>query len=500
MIRIALSLHKSLFFWLAAAAPQQTQSSELARQHLESGIHFYNQQQYKQAINDFNIIVTSMADTEYADDALLRTGQYFLEVEEHFGRARENFDAVLKRYPTADSAPGAYYYSGLASLRAARGSEGVDDALANFQRVGLYPGNPWMAAALLATGKAHERVGRFRDAVDAYARVVTEFPAAVEVSSAQISLGLGMVRLGAAQDGILEIQRVRDQHREGAEAERALNLNTLLYRLYVLPQLGKPVTFRPDPGFALNLSEKPKEVVGVRIGLDGVFVLDEGRKRLHQLDNSGKVAKSTTSPDPRGLFIDARGAVVVVNEKGLSVSGAPLSFSIPEEKGPKPLEKIRAAARDRLGDLFVYDGDRKKVFRYDAQTQLKGPFPDAEERDIQALALDAADRLLMLERRERAVLVCRPNGGISAKIPLKGQGFELKKPVDMVLDPAGFLYVLDEEAGVVAVFDPDYRPITRWGPAELGAGAVKKPRALAVNESGDLYVYDHDLKNVVRLH
>ena len=85
----------------AAQAP-----SDLARQHLESGIQFYEQQRYNQALNDFQIIVSSMATSEFADDALLRIGRYYLDVEENFAKAKENLDAILRSYPTSDSAPG----------------------------------------------------------------------------------------------------------------------------------------------------------------------------------------------------------------------------------------------------------------------------------------------------------------------------------------------------------------------------------------------------------
>jgi len=108
-----------LLGWIAAdsAASAQGEPSDIARQHLESGLQFYNQERYKQALNDFQIIVTSMADTDYADDAMLHIGQYYLEVERDFDKAQQSFDALLQRYPTGDKAPGAYYYLGLVALQ-----------------------------------------------------------------------------------------------------------------------------------------------------------------------------------------------------------------------------------------------------------------------------------------------------------------------------------------------------------------------------------------------
>lgn len=480
-------------------AAAQTQSNELARQHLESGIQFYNQQKYRQALNDFNIIVTSMAGTDVADNALLRIGEYYLEVEESFAKARESFEGVLQRYPTSDSAPGAYYHLGLLTLRSTRGREGVDDALANFQRVGLYPRNPWLSAALYATGTGQERALRWQDAFDSYARVVAEYPASEWAAPAELALGLCTVRLGDPLQGMVEIQIVRNRFPESREAERALDLLTSLYRLYALPKLGKPVAFKVDPAFKLGLTQKLKDVSALRASASGLHVLESDRKQLLNFDWSGKMVGSAGAAEPRGLFVDARGTLIIANEKGLLVGATPLSLSVPEEKGPKLLEKIRAAVRDRLGDAFVYDADQKKILRFAPDGKLKGPFPNANPREVQALEMDGAGNLFILDRRDRAVAVYRPDGQAAANIPLRGQGFEFKKPLELALDPAGFLYVLDEETAQIAIYDPSYQLVVRLAAASLGGGALKKPRAFDANESGDLYVYDDELKSVLRL-
>ena len=111
--------------------------TELARQHLESGNQFYEQGRYKQALNDFQIIVTSMSGTEYADDALLRIGRYYLDIEEDFDKARESFNAALRGYPTGNAAPGAYYYLGEVVFRSDRTGGAIDDALANYPGIFL---------------------------------------------------------------------------------------------------------------------------------------------------------------------------------------------------------------------------------------------------------------------------------------------------------------------------------------------------------------------------
>jgi len=485
---------------LTEGAAAQTQSSDLARQHLESGVQFYAQQKYKQALNDFSIIVSSMPDTDYADDALLRMGQYYLEVEENFPKARENFDAVLQKYATTDSAPGAYYYIGLTHLRSTRGREGIDDALANFQRVSLYAKNAWISAALYGTGKALERGMRWQEAVDAYSRVTAEYPSSPWSGSAQLAYGTCMVRLGDPMRGMVDLQQVRNRFPQSPEAGDALGLLTLLYRLYAIPKLGGAVEFKLDPTFTLNLTQKLKDVQGVAVTPTSLYVLDGGRKQLLNFDWSGKLVGSTAAVDPRGVTVDARGTIVVANEKGVLLGTTPQGFTVPDEKGPKPLEAIRAVVRDRLGDLYLYDADQKRVLRFDRGGKLLGPFPNATPREVVKLELDANGDLFILDKKDRTIGIYRPDGQALGSITLRGQGYDFKKPVDMALDPAGFLYVLDQESAQVAVYDPAFKLVARLLPSSLGAGVLKKPAAIDVNESGDLFIYDDELKSVVKLH
>lgn len=287
-------------FAAAASSPARAAQapSELARQHLESGIQFYDQGRYNQALNDFQIIVTSMADTEYADDALLRIGRYYLDIEEDFEKARESFDAALRKYPTGDAAPGCYYYLGEVIARSDRGGKTLDDALANYQRVFLYPDNPWIPAALAATGAALERQGKFQDAVDSYFQVIVDHPRSEWTARARLGIGRSYVRQGDPVEAMTQFQEVRNGNPGTPESESALDWLTLLFRLYGSKMLGQSVSFHRDPSFHPALRDKLDDVVGLRISPSGILVLERGKKRLLTFDGTGKLAGSQQAVDP----------------------------------------------------------------------------------------------------------------------------------------------------------------------------------------------------------
>ncbi|MGH9336911.1 MAG: tetratricopeptide repeat protein, partial [Vicinamibacteria bacterium] len=448
--------------------------SDLARQHLESGIQFYEQQRYHQALNDFQIIVTSMASTEFADDAMLRIGRYYLDVEEDFAKARENFDTVLRNYPTGDSAPGAYFYIGEVIYRSDRTGKSLDDALANYQRVFLYPDNPWIPAALNATGAALERQGRFQEAVDAYFQVIVDHPRSEWTAGARLGIGRSFVRQGDPLEAMAQFQEARNSYPDSREAESALDWLTLLFRLYGTRTLGQSISFRRDTSFNPVLKDKLDDVVALRASSAGIHVLDRGKKRIMTFDREGKLAGSQQAVEPYGLFVDPRGELVVANERAVVVEGKPVTFAVPSEKGLKPLEKIRWAVRDRLGDFFVYDDGEKRVLRFSPSGEHAGPFPDASPREILKIEMDPMGNLLMLEKRERDVLVLGPEGRTVARIQTQKGQWGMKKAVDIALDPAGYLYILDEEEAKIAVFDAAYQFVTLLTAQNLG-GVLSKP-------------------------
>ena len=196
MKRRAAALLASLLA-LPASVVAQTSPEEQARRLLEDGRGYWAKGPYKQALDNFNTIITGFGDSESVDDALLEIGRYALEVEGSAARARESFDTVAKRYPQSDSAPGAYYYLGWLALTQSEKPEDVDDALAQFTRVQrLYPRSEWVPQAVYASGLAERKAGRFAEAVDAQRRVALEYPASPAAASAQFEIGHCLGLLG----------------------------------------------------------------------------------------------------------------------------------------------------------------------------------------------------------------------------------------------------------------------------------------------------------------
>jgi len=114
--------------------------------------------------------------------------------------------------------------------------------------------------------------------------------------------------------------------------------------------------------------------------------------------------------------------------------------------------------------------------------------------------LDKNGNIIFLEKKDRTVAVYSPAGRRLARIQRRGEKWDLKKPVDFAVDPAGYFYLLDEDLSQIVVFDPSYKFVVLLSSQSLGGGVLKKPVALDVDSSGDIYVYDDGAKALLRFH
>lgn len=478
---------------LAAPAAAQTSPEEQARGLLEDGRTYRRQGKAKQAMDNFQTIVSGFPNTSFVDDALLEIGRHRLEVENDAAGAREAFEQVSKRFPQSDGAPGAYYYLGRLVLDRAATPADLDDALAQFARVQrLYPRSEWVPRALYASALVQRKTGRYAEAADAARRVALEHPASDAAPAAQFELGHALALLGQPAPAMEEFQQVRNRWPDSEWSERALDRITALYRLHGGP---KP-TFVSDPSFAVGSGDALKDVRGLAMLPNRtLWIASDKVKSAIPYGPDGKAGAGLAVEDAQGLAVAATGELLVVAARAVRFGPRNIqAFTVPGEKPgeQEPLEKIEAAAVTQGGTILVSDDKKKNVFRFDAKYQYQGPFPDAKERHVSRIRLDGEGGIVLLDRDERTVRVVDEAGKVLRSVAARGAGYELKKPADVAVDPFRNLYVLEEEGGVF-VFTPQGQLLTTVGAADL-----RKAKAITLEPSGALLVYDDKLQRIVR--
>ena len=477
---------------LAPPSSAQEDAEEQAWRLLEDGRAYRDQGKLKQALDNFNIIITSFAGTEAVGHALLDIGRYRMEVDGNEEAAREAFEQVSREHAQSDAAPGAYHYLGLLTLDAATTPAELDDALAQFARVEtLYPRSDWVPRSLQASALVHRRAGRYDDAVALNRRVALEYPASDAAPWAQFEAGHVLALQGKPRLAMEEFQQVRNRFPESPWAQTALERTTALYRLYAS---SRPV-FALDPGFSVTGGNVLKEVRALLVAPDGrLWVASKKAKSAVPFDASGKMGESLSAQEPRTLSLAPNGEVVFAARSAVRIGPRDLrSFFLPPEKPgdqPKQLEEILAAGVMPDGSVLVSDEKNDTVYRFGPGGNLEGLFfeGDAGKREVTRIVVDGERGVLLLDRKEKKVSVCDESGRTLRTIGPSG----LRKPEDIAVDAFRNVYVADADEGVL-VFDPRGELFFRIAGPEM-----KKATAIAVDATGAVLVYDDGSDRILR--
>ena len=470
-------------------AAQDTPDTQ-ARRLLEDGRAYRAQGKLKQALDNFNIVVSSFPGSSSIGQALLEIGRYRMDVEGDAEKARASFEQVAK-LPQSDGAPGAYYYLGLLTLNRATTAADLDDALAQFTRVqNLYSKSEWVPKALQASGLVYRRAGKYADSVDANRRVALEYPISDAAPAAQFYIGHALALLGEPRQAMEEFQQVRNRYADSEWSARALDRITALYRLY---GSGKP-TFAADPGFVAGTGDVLKDVRALLMAPSGaLWIASDKTKSAIPLDASGKAGPALAAEDLRSLSLNPRGELVIAARTAVRFGPKDVrTFAVPSDKPgiPESLEKILSAAVTPGGSVLVADEKRGKVYRYDAAYEYKGLFPDrdSKERYVSRMLVDGEGGIVFLDAKEKTVRVFDETGKLLRTLGPTG----LRKPADVAVDPFRNTYVADEEAGVL-VFNAQGQLLTTVTGPEL-----KRAKAIALDATGAVLVYDDRVEKVLR--
>lgn len=469
-------------------------NEELPRRQYESGLAFLKGQRYSEALKDFQAIIDSFPKSVVADNALLQTALYQVDVAGDLGAAQAAIDQLLKVYPETDAAPMAYVVGGRISMAKGRSPADLDAAVASFERVErLFPGNDAGPAAGFYAGEALRLGRRHEDALVRYRRVTASYPSSPWAARANLAAGFCLVQVDRAPAALAEVQRVRQMLPASLEATAALNINSILYRLHVRAPQGPPFTFS---GRYLGPERSNfDDVIGVRVDALNRVLLGHN-KGVAVFDALGALSASVTAQNPTAFFVDESNRIVFARDGALHterVASTLVTVPQPAPKPPRPVE-IAAAIALSSGQRLVADKKDKMIVRYDLGGRYLGPFMAAI--NTERMAINALDDVAILDRDVKAITIVDRDGKPLSKISAKGANYQLDEPVDLAFDRLGYLYVLDRGKSSVLVFGPKNRLIANFTIAENTPGAFNKARALGLDAAGRLYIFDEKTKRI----
>jgi len=472
---------------LAEVKPSAQGSEDLARRQYDSGLAFVQNGRYAEALKDFQAVVESFPKSGVADDALLQIAQYQLDVAHDQDAAQAAADRLLKEYASSDSAPMAYVLNGRLTIARSRAAADVETALASFERVPrLFPGSPAVAAARYYAGDTLRLARRTDDALQQLMRVVLEYPQSIWAARADLASAINMVAAGRATQALGRLQRIRQQFPGSPEAAQALDFNTIIYRLYMR-----------KPAYAFSGrsigGDRFRDVVGLSIDRAGRLLL--GHKLGVAIFNPDGTAARQVGAADVSAFVSDGDRVVIARKDVLVADGiAPIAIMVPVAGKPaRQVEEVASIVALSGGDWVVADRKAKTVVRTTSAGNFVANFASV---NAVRLARDEFDDVAMIDRESKAIVIADRDGKVLSRIPARGTGYELDDPADVAFDGLGHLYVLDARRAAVHVFGPENRLLATIAAPGKDAGSLQKPKALAVDAAGRVYVFDDSAQRI----
>jgi len=194
--------------------------------------------------------------------------------------------------------------------------------------------------------------------------------------------------------------------------------------------------------------------------------------------------------------LDERGRVVVARRDLLVTDGGEtFTLTVPPPPNGKfrSVEEVSGVAILPSGDRLVADRKGKDVLRFSSAGKFVATFAAV---NAERLAVSRQEEVAIIDRDSKAIVIVDRDGKTLSRIPTKGTGYEFDNPIDVAFDALGHLYVLDRGKPNIVVFGAKNRMVATLAIPEKDPGAFSKPQAFAVDGAGRLYVFDERAQRI----
>lgn len=492
-IKVSLIVMISLFLFSSFCLAQANEIDR-AKRTLESGIQFYSSGDYRNALQDFQTVITSYSESEWVDEALLRVAIYYYEIEHNLDKAIEQLETITRLHADTNSAPDAYYYLGYFLSDSKTSTEVMRNGLANFERVvRLFPESDKADDALYYASLIHIFFGEFEEALQKLQTVDSYYPDSNLHGEVQFQIGNCYYFMNNITQAMLEYQQVRNRYPDTPVSEKALNRLTLLYRLHYRQNLGKPL-FEYDPQFSLKTNIELNDAVYIQGVGDGTFYLAvRGRDRVLHFNGEGVVSNTITIRRPSMVKIAADGSPIILADRKLRTTEA-LEFSVNSGENSESLSAIEAFCLSPWGGYYIYDENLNDLYEFESTESAGRAFRADNFRDLSDMEIDQFGNLFLLNDRQRKLYKYDKTGRKVLELGPIIDGVELRDPVCLEVDSANNLYLYDRRLYTVFIIGLTGEVISRFELDRRFRGVT----SIAIDPSGFMLVLDRGQRRVYR--
>jgi TolA-binding protein len=452
-------------------------------------------------------------------------------------QAGEILTRLTQKYRGAREAAVALVRLGYLGLEPAASGTDIDEACGRFATAAqIYPDSQAADDAFFASGMCEMLRGRAARASGALARLLQEHPDSPLAEEGLYRYGVALSLLDDPGEAMLALQQLRATYPESRFAPLALDRLTLLHRTRLVPALaGQPdgagtaakggrkpagqaagdgkdadgtgatvdwtAMYRPDPDYGADLQDSGDGIRGISdISIDpqGLAVVASPRSQgVFRLDGRGHIRERIDHPGPDHVAAAEGLAVYISGREQIAINARNWSGADLKGAGGRSPSDYGPIAIDALGRVLMLDRRENAVLIYDRSRRLVGAVRPPAGKDGRFVDIaSASDGLVYaLDAKARAAVLI-DQGREARRIDLGGLGTD--DPAGLAVDDLGNLYVLDDRTGWVFVADPTGHRITVVRPPKEVAARLGDVSAVAVDPSGRLYLAGRKSGVVVR--
>jgi sugar lactone lactonase YvrE len=355
--------------------------------------------------------------------------------------------------------------------------------------------------AMLEQGIQLKNQGKFIEAFDTLSRIRIRYPGSALLPLAEYQMGLTSLYDGRPVEAAIQLQKVITKFPNSPESKLALNLNSILYRLYIAPASNTRI-FNPDSSFSAMIADLD-EPVGMGIDSERkIYLTDRGKKVLYTLDSNGKMVNSTTVLSPYNISVTKKNDVLVGNDSTVYITTSE-NVQFPRINPQTQarmgyLEQIRSVATNDNGQYFVISGKLPGVAVYDAQRSPQSSPSFGREAEYNKVLVDSRNNVLLLSRRGDSLSVFDPDGKSLFALTKTGRELTFGKINDFAVDHANHIYLLTDNPRGIAIYSPQGK-FLRFIAAEKNTPLfLDDPKLIVVGPAGSIYVLDKGTKRIVK--
>jgi len=184
----------------------------------DSGVIYYNMEDYNNAIITFQQLITDYPESEYADVA-----QYYIAWSHYnlalYEQAILEFEKIIDNYPNSEFVDDAQYY--IAYCNEKKLGYYVKALLQYYNFLDNYPGSEYADDAQLGIGDCCYAMRQYSSAIEGYQKVLDNYPQSPLLALAQYSIAHSYRRMAKYDMAIDEFKKVIDNYPESEYAAPA---------------------------------------------------------------------------------------------------------------------------------------------------------------------------------------------------------------------------------------------------------------------------------------